>query len=170
MSSRRYDEFGRLKKQFRSGMSEADRKAREEAALARLRGEYNPAPSAGVSLPNCGVHTRVIHARTLARSCLMLAVVVMSCTAHALCPVCVLRFPCAQERGSGGGDDRGGRGGDDRGGRGEDRGKERRSRSRSRSRERRDRDRDRDGRDSRGGGGRDHRDSRGSDRDRDRRY
>ncbi|GIL63942.1 hypothetical protein Vafri_17850, partial [Volvox africanus] len=40
-----YDEFGRLKKQFR-GTSEADRKAREEAALARLRGEYNPAPSA----------------------------------------------------------------------------------------------------------------------------
>ena len=32
----RYDEFGRLKKQFRGG--DADRKAREEAALARLRG------------------------------------------------------------------------------------------------------------------------------------
>ncbi|CAL5219311.1 g1119 [Coccomyxa viridis] len=31
-----YDEFGRLKKQFRGG--DADRKAREEAALARLRG------------------------------------------------------------------------------------------------------------------------------------
>lgn len=45
----RYDEFGRLKKQFR-GMSEADKKVREEAALARLRGEYNPAPSAAVSL------------------------------------------------------------------------------------------------------------------------
>lgn len=44
----RYDEFGRLKKQFRS-TSEADRKAREEAALARLRGDYNPAPSAAVS-------------------------------------------------------------------------------------------------------------------------
>ncbi|KXZ53901.1 hypothetical protein GPECTOR_6g819 [Gonium pectorale] len=39
-----YDEFGRLKKHLRG--SEADRKAREEAALARLRGEYNPAPSA----------------------------------------------------------------------------------------------------------------------------
>lgn len=32
----RYDEFGRLKKQFRGG--DADRKAREEAALARLHG------------------------------------------------------------------------------------------------------------------------------------
>ncbi len=32
----RYDEFGRIKKKFRG--SEADRKAREEAALARLRG------------------------------------------------------------------------------------------------------------------------------------
>ena len=32
----RYDEFGRLKKQFRGG--DADRKAREEAALSRLRG------------------------------------------------------------------------------------------------------------------------------------
>ena len=32
----RYDEFGRLKKKFRG--SEADKKAREEAALARLHG------------------------------------------------------------------------------------------------------------------------------------
>ena len=31
-----YDEFGRLKKKYRSGQ---DRKAREEAALARLRGD-----------------------------------------------------------------------------------------------------------------------------------
>ncbi len=32
----RYDEFGRIKKKFRG--TEADRKAREEAALARLHG------------------------------------------------------------------------------------------------------------------------------------
>ncbi len=41
----RYDEFGRLKKKFRGG-GEADRKAREAAALARLRGD--PPPSAAV--------------------------------------------------------------------------------------------------------------------------
>ncbi len=34
--ARRYDEFGRIKKKFRG--SDADKKAREEAALARLRG------------------------------------------------------------------------------------------------------------------------------------
>lgn len=34
-----YDEFGRLKKKFRSGQ---DRRAREEAALARLRGDPVP--------------------------------------------------------------------------------------------------------------------------------
>lgn len=39
-----YDEFGRLKKKFRKGQ---DRKAREAAALARLRGD--PVP---VSLPD----------------------------------------------------------------------------------------------------------------------
>lgn len=33
-----YDEFGRLKKKYRLG----DRKAREEAALARLRGDPVP--------------------------------------------------------------------------------------------------------------------------------
>lgn len=32
----RYDEFGRIKKKFRG--TEADKKAREEAALARLHG------------------------------------------------------------------------------------------------------------------------------------
>lgn len=36
MFAARYDEFGRIKKKFRG--SEADRKAREEAALARLHG------------------------------------------------------------------------------------------------------------------------------------
>lgn len=34
-----YDEFGRLKKKFRKGQ---DRKAREAAALARLRGDPVP--------------------------------------------------------------------------------------------------------------------------------
>ena len=35
---RRYDDWGRLKKKFRSGKSAEDRKAREQAALARLHG------------------------------------------------------------------------------------------------------------------------------------
>jgi hypothetical protein len=34
----RYDDWGRLKKKFRSGKSAEDRKAREQAALARLHG------------------------------------------------------------------------------------------------------------------------------------
>ena len=37
-----YDEFGRLKKKFRKGQ---DRKAREAAALARLRGDPVPVSS-----------------------------------------------------------------------------------------------------------------------------
>ena len=41
MSAVRYDEFGRLKKKFRGG-GDADRKAREAAALARLRGDPPP--------------------------------------------------------------------------------------------------------------------------------
>ncbi len=41
-----YDEFGRLKKKFRGG-GDADRKAREAAALARLRGDPVPGASAG---------------------------------------------------------------------------------------------------------------------------
>lgn len=43
-----YDEFGRLKKKFRSGQ---DRKAREAAALARLRGD--PIPVRFSSLSAC---------------------------------------------------------------------------------------------------------------------
>ncbi len=41
-----YDEFGRLKKKFRGG-GDADRKAREAAALARLRGDPVPGAPAG---------------------------------------------------------------------------------------------------------------------------
>ena len=38
MAVRRYDDWGRLKKKFRSGKTAEDRKAREQAALARLHG------------------------------------------------------------------------------------------------------------------------------------
>ena len=37
-AARRYDDWGRLKKKFRSGKSAEDRRAREQAALARLHG------------------------------------------------------------------------------------------------------------------------------------
>lgn len=37
-----YDDYGRVKKKYRS---DKDRTAREQAALARLRGEYDPSPS-----------------------------------------------------------------------------------------------------------------------------
>ena len=53
VGARRYDEFGRIKKKFRG--SDADKKAREEAALARLRGTSD----AGVRSPFKTLTSRV---------------------------------------------------------------------------------------------------------------
>lgn len=41
----RYDDYGRVKKKYRNMI---DKKTREEAALARLRGSYDPSPSGQV--------------------------------------------------------------------------------------------------------------------------
>lgn len=41
-----YDDYGRVKKKYRSV---EDRAARETAALARLRGDYDPSPSGQVN-------------------------------------------------------------------------------------------------------------------------
>jgi hypothetical protein len=83
-----YDDFGRIKKKFRST---EDRQAREAAALARLRGEWNPSVSAVLWV--LGVSSWVMTpAKPLVAPMIHLCAVIQHCCSNALCCSCICQL------------------------------------------------------------------------------